>query len=305
MKSVFFGLAAAALSLATSATAQEYLPLPQSAYKEDKSAGSLLSLGLPTLSRLATMASSTGASGTPPLDPFKCSNPPAFKDLKTKINTKAMSTSAALSLGFPVAHVGGSTNSTVLIQDWSRVAPCLSNDGKTTLLFGQAVRVYTSISNTEASVDLTFPAIAAEATLNHKATDVQAELVAFNDQEAQKMATGLLGQLTVENFGEKNRIVGTLASRLVVSNSQDMALIGVQQEAPELRIQVASAFGIQQVSDGRSCADAKQRMKTADVEVVTAIETAYLALSGACGTEKPNPVAQATAQAALMGIKVK
>jgi hypothetical protein len=90
----------------------------------------------------------------------------------------------------------------------------------------------------------------------------------------------------------------------VSSKSQDVALIGVQRETPELRLQVASAFGVQQVAKGRSCLDAKARIKDADVAVSTAVEGAYLALDSTCGTTKPSPVAQTMAKQAMLGLSI-
>lgn len=294
------------LTTAGAAAAQEYTPLPSGlADLNTVEPKSLVSLGLPSLAKNVKAFSDPSPTGpTPVMDPWKCGTPPEHSDLRTKIVSKSMSSAMAVSLGFPVGKVGGSTDRTVLIQDWSRQAPCLSNDGKTTLIYGQAIRVFTSIASVDAKTQLTFPAIAAEATLNNKATSVEAELIAVNDTPSQILATKLLGELTVENFGEKNAIVQKLAADLVASTDKSVALIGVQRETLELRLQVASAFGVQQVAKGRSCLDAKGRVNNADVAVGAAIEGAYLALDNTCGTTKPGPVAQALAKQALLGLSV-
>ena len=289
------------LGTASVATAQEYTPLPSApAALETVKPQSLLAVGLPSLAKNLLAASSVIAP-EPATDPWKCTNPPKLTDLKTKTVSKSMSSAMAVSLGFPVGKVGGSADQTVLIQDWSRQAPCLSTDGKTTLIYGQAIRVFTSITSVNANTQLTFPVIAAEATLNNKATSVESELIAVNDVTSQVLATKLLGQLTVENFAEKNEIVQKLAADLVASKNESVALIGVQRETPELRLQVASAFGVQQVAKGRSCLDAKSRINSVDVAVSAAIEGAYLALDNTCGTTKPSTVSQALAKQALLG----
>ena len=284
-------------------SAEEYTPIPSKPIdqKEVKSK-SLFAVGLPSFAKTVQAFSDTTTGPAPVIDPFKCTTPPTLADLKTKTVSKSMSSALALTLGFPVGKVGGSADQTVLIQDWSRQAPCLSTDGKTTLIYGQAIRVFTSISSVDAKTQLTFPAIAAEATLNNKATSVESELIGIDDVSAQVLATKLLGELTVENFGEKNAIVQKIAADLITSESKTVALIGVQREAPELRLQVASAFGVQQLAKGRSCLDAKSRARTADVAVGTAIEGAYFALDNKCGLEKPGPVPKALAKEALVGL---
>lgn len=290
------------LCTANVAAAQDYTPLPSSQpMLNPAQPKSLIAVGLPSLAKMVQAASDTTSPG-PTLDPFKCKTPPKLSDLKTKTVSKSMSSAMAVSLGFPVGKVGGSIDRTVLIQDWSRQAPCLSNDGKTTLIFGQAIRVFTSIASVDTNIQLTFPAIAAEATLNNKATSIESELVAVNDVASQTLATKLVGRLTVENFGDMNAIVQKLAAELVASKSEDVGLIGVQRDSPELRLQVASAFGVQQVAAGRSCLDAKSKFKGAEVAVSSAIEGAYLALDSTCGATKPGPIAQAYAKQALAGL---
>ena len=304
MTNVYTTAFAVLLLMGGMAAAQEYTPLPSaSANLKSVKPQALFAVGLPNFAKTAQAFSDPSATATGPvLDPYKCTTPPKLSDLRTKTISRSMSSAMAVSLGFPIAKVGGSADMAVLIQDWSRQAPCLSTDGKTTLIFGQAIRVFTSIASIDTNAQLTFPVIAAQATLNNRATAVESELVAVDDVAAQVLATKLLGQLTVENFSEKNAIVQKLAADLVATKSETIGLIGVQQEAPQLRLQVASAYGVQQVAKGRSCLDAKSRIKNAEIAVGTAIEGAYIALDNTCGTTRPGPVSQALAKAALQDL---
>lgn len=298
----------AALIVQSPAQSQDYIPMAKPADEtEAKSAiGGLIDLG-ESLGRLASPvdSGSNSVDPAPSADPFTCTTPPQLSELATKINTTSMALSSAAKLGLPVGGVGMSTNGRVLVQDWTRSKPCLSTDGQTKLLYGQAARIVASISEIDANTDLTFATIAAQATLNRKASSVQAELIGIDNDEAQQEAATLLGPLDVENFADKSAVAEKLAQLALATPSGKAEFLGVVQDAPDLNLQVAAAYAVQQVASRRSCMDARQRLRDATVPVIGTIEGVYVSLMGTCDSTQPSAVAKATAEAALMGLKVK
>lgn len=290
---VLFAIVLAA-GLAQGAQAQSYKPLMRPPASVSHS-------------RLQLMQSTQGA--TVPTgsaqDSLTCANPPSLSDTTTKIVTNSMTASEAISAGFPLGGINANQNTRVLIQDWTRSKPCIANDGKTMLEYGQAVRVIATISEIDASAQLTLATIAAQATLNNKASNIQAVLAGISDNSAQTAAASLLGPLDVENFADKSNIVQTIVTKTLSSSPGSAVFLGVVQAPTTLQKQVAAAFATQAVLDGKSCVAAKGQLHTGDASVVAAVEGVYTSLLGLCDTSAPTAVAQAAAKDALMGLQVK
>lgn len=288
----------------SSVGAQEYVPIATSS-QDEKAADSLAQLGVSSYRDSFLKARVNLLSpNAQPFDPLKCLNPPKISDLKTQISNRTMSASRAASLGFGVGSLSASSNSTVFIQDWTRSARCLSQDGKTQLIWGQAVRIVASISDVDANASLTLASIAAQATLNNKSSNLEASLIGVSDPESQVLATSLLGPLNVENFNSKSTIIQALTKKVIEGMSDDMGLIGVVQDAPELRSQVAAAFALSQISQGKTCQNAKSRIGDADTKVSGAIEATYISVTGTCGTSAPSQGQRSIANDNLLGLKV-
>jgi hypothetical protein len=156
----FCGLSLAILLVNPAVSAQEYVPIAENAQNE-KAAESLVQLGVPSYREAFLKAQANLLSpGAQPFDPLKCLTPPKIADLTTQISNRTMSASRAASLGFGVFSTSVNSNATVFIQDWTRSARCLSQDGKTQLIWGQAVRIVASISDVDANANLSLASIA-------------------------------------------------------------------------------------------------------------------------------------------------
>jgi hypothetical protein len=199
----------------------------------------------------------------------------------------------------------GNTNTRVLVQDWTRSKPCLSTDGKTQLIYGQGIRIVATIADIDAKTDLSLAAIAAQATLNNKSSNIQAMVIGIPDAAVALEATTLLGPLTVENFSKKSEIAQSLAAKAVASTTGTSEFLGIRQSAPDIGAQIAGAFAIQSVADRKSCLDAKGKFPSVDPVRVSAIEAVYVAITGTCSTAQPTEVHKALAKDALVGFKVK
>lgn len=277
--------------------AQEYVPAAQLKSSRQKLDA------LKYLSHLSTVKSLVEDS--PSADPFTCSTPPPITSLITSVTSTSMSASMAMSLGLPVGSVGGSGNTRVLVQDWTRSKPCLAMDGKTQLIYGQGIRIVATITDLDTKIDLTLAMIAAQATLSGKSSSIQAVVIGIPDQAVQLEATTLLGQLDVTNFALKSQIAQSLAAKAVVANTGTSEFIGILKSVPDLGSQVAAVFALQQISERKTCLEAKAKFPGIDTVLVSAIESTYVSVTKNCSAAQPGEVDKAIAKEALLGLKIK
>lgn len=285
---------AAALT-AASAQAQTYAPLPP---ENPLTAGIAFDRGQYALAETGVAA--------PPANALSCATPPSLSDLSTlKVTNNVLSANAASSLGFPLGSVDGSGAGRVLVQDWSRTASCLARDGKTELVYGQAIRVVASADQLDAEAGVTLPIIAAHATLNRATTNIQAQVIGFNDPTIYQLAAQLLGTIDVTTFETVNRIISDIAAKAPGLSGGSVVRLGVNSGEPETSHHVIAAFAVQQIADGRSCLEARRRFPGLTAAQTAAMDGVYQALMLACDNSAPDPVSRARADAALMGVRVR
>lgn len=285
------------LASSTAAYAQDYIPSAQLKSPQQKLDA------LKYLRQLSAVKSLQEDS--PSSDPFSCATPPPISSLVTSVTSTTMSSSMALSLGLPVGSVGVSGNTKVFVQDWTRSKPCLAMDGKTQLIYGQGIRIIATVMDLDAKADLTLAMIAAQATLSGKSSSIQAIVIGIPDQAVQLEATSLLGQLDVTNFAEKSRIAQSLAAKAVVATTGTSEFIGVRQSTPDLTGQVATVFALQQMSERKTCLDAKSKFPSTNTAHISAIESTYVSITKVCDASQPGEVHKAIAKDALLGLKIK
>jgi hypothetical protein len=290
-------IAAALAFSASTAAAQDYFPAATPPDLPSKMAIQKLQM----FSSVKAEVSDT----SPADDSFTCASPPALATLATKITNTSMSASTAFTLGLPVGGLEGSANARVFVQDWTRSKPCTAKDGKTQLIYGQGIRIVSTISDIDASAKLSLAAIAAQATLNNKSSSVQAIVIGIPDAAVQAEAVTLLGELTVENFAIKSKIAESLAAKAVAATTGTSEFIGIYPSGPNLGAQVASVFAIQQIADKKTCLDTKGKLATVDAAKLAAVDSVYVNLTKACDATVPSEVQKALAKEALMGFKLK
>lgn len=238
-------------------------------------------------------------------DPFTCAVPPRTSELTTKVTSSTLTSQAAAQLSLPMGGLTGKADTYVLVQDWMKSKPCLSNDGKTTLIYGYGFRLVATIANIESAGNLTLATIAAQATLNNKASNVEAVLIGISNANAETEMTKLLGPLTVENFSTKANIAKTVSDIAIAANAGTPEFIGVVQPTTALQTHVASTLGLQGVADGKSCQETRSKVPTASPAQVAAVEGIYISLTTKCTTDKPTPTERAEAKAAMLGFKLR
>jgi hypothetical protein len=295
-KHTTFSLSLACLVAATPAYSQSYTPLP--------AAGPVRA---DLLARLGQVASTEGqALSSLNASSLECATPPAANQLPSmSVTNNSMSVSAAAQLGFPVGSVNANSAGRVLVQDWSRTATCIARDGRTELVYGQAIRVVASAEQLSAEGGLSLPIIAAHATLNRQATNIQAQILGFNDPAVNQLAAQLLGPIDVTTFSTLNTTIATLASKASTAAGGTVVRLGVR--APEVRTgnHVLAAFAIQEIAEGRSCLRTKARFPGLTATQGAAIEAIYSEFNVPCSNAEPDPVSRARADVALMGVRIR
>jgi hypothetical protein len=98
--------------------------------------------------------------------------------------------------------------------------------------------------------------------------------------------------------------MGPEPKTVIEGKATGMGLIGIVQDTPELRLQVATAFALSQLSQGKSCQSAKAKIGDADAKVVGAIEATYLSVTGTCGTAVPSQGQRSVANDNLLGLRI-
>lgn len=284
------------LLMAMPAYAQSYTPLP--------AAGRMQADFLTRMSQFASTEGQTISSLN--VNSLECAIPPAANQLSSmSVTNNSMSVSAAAQLGFPVGSVNANGAGRVLVQDWSRTATCIARDNKTELIYGQAIRVVASADQLSAEGGLSLPIIAAHATLNRQATNIQAQILGFNDPTVNQLAARLLGPIDVTTFATLNTTIADLAAKAPTVAGGTVVRLGVR--TPEIRTSnhILSAFAIHEIAEGRSCLRTKARFPGITTTQGAAIEAVYSEFEVPCSNADPGPVSRARADVALMGVRIR
>lgn len=276
-------LASAALVLSSSVAAQEYTPVTEA-----------------TLTALMPEAEAAVA-------PLACSNPPKLADLGVfKVSEAEMSRSLAGRLGLPLGGLSASTSGRVLIQDFSRTATCTASDGKTDLVYGQAIRIVATSDkfDTEARFDL--PAIAANATLKNSSSNISATVIGLTDTALLTEATKVYGALNVDEYDRVKKLIQMLSQMALRTGDKGKPqLLGIAAAELDMSATVMGAYAVQRIADGKSCQDTKASVPGISTSAALAIENAYFSLVGTCSSTNPDAISRNAAREALAGLKVK
>jgi len=314
-------IAATLIALTPTANAQGYVPigLDQAAIKPGASKLVLTraNLAVKGLSGLASYVATVGVPTREPAAQFAtCANPPTVNDIGGNFEVKryVMTRNAASNLniiaGIGKADIEGSGSQLIAVFDYSRTKDCLATDGKTTVVYGQSIRTIMTFESTDAKANVTFPLVAAAATVSGKSSAVSVKNIGFDDDTMSTKALALSGmELSVSNYADFNAKHEEL---LALAGGADAAKRRVERlgivpaiEEDDLIETMPKAFAIQQIKDGKSCEDAKQKFNNStDADGIKLITSSYASLTGGCSTAKPNSQQIAKAKDYLRGMKV-
>jgi|GEM_PF-2867136 len=257
-----------------------------------------------TASSPATVESAAALPTCSPVPPL-----PSIQGNSLTYHQSLMSRAAAAQLGLIGGSVGGSTDNLVVVRDYSRTVPCLATDGRTTLVYGQALRTVISVTSFEAQAGMSLQALAANATISGKNSSVTVQIVGFESAPMRAVIASIAGkELNVETYADfasiEARLLALVDSPSTTQSVQRLGLMSDQSESG-LRTSIATAFAVYQIQRGRSCTAAKSDFRDSTPEAGANIEATYTNLAGGCNAAAPSPVARARAQQILAGIKVE
>lgn len=253
------------------------------------------------------------ADGVPP-QYAECEKPPTVEEIggNFEANRYVLSRTAAASLGI-VAGVGKADVETsgsqlIAIFDFSRSKVCLAPDGKTGVVYGQSIRTITSFESTDVKANVTFPLVAAAATVSGKTSTVSVKNLGFAEPTMGTKAAALSSmELSVENFGrfkaQYDELTALASAETTNKRVEKLGIVPALDE-DDLIDTLPAAFAIQQIKDGRSCEEAKLRFKDATEAGFKVLASTYVAITSNCSTTKPNAQAVAKAKDYLQGMKV-
>lgn len=239
--------------------------------------------------------------------PLVCANPPKVADLGIfNTQTTEMSRTIAARMGLPLGSLSTSSNSRVLVQDYSRTQKCTATDGKTQLIYGQAVRIIASSDGFDADGRFDLPSIAANTTLKNTSSNIAATVIGLNDPALLKLGNKIFGDFDVKRYKEVADLMTTMSNLAVdTANKGSPQLLGYATSQLDTSAPVMGAFAVQNIADNKSCQETKTAVPEASAAAVMAIEEAYLALMGTCSTSRPDPISRNAAKESLSGFKVK
>ncbi|NHZ36701.1 hypothetical protein [Massilia rubra] len=244
----------------------------------------------------------------------KCAAPPTIAEIGGNFDTYryTMSRSAAAKLNI-VGGMGSSESSgeeMIAVFEFSRSKECLATDGKTRMVYGQAIRTVMSFASAEGKISVSFPVVAASATMAGKTSTVSVKNIGFDDPAMRLKAVAMssinLDVGTYAEFSKLHRELIDLAAAAAIPVTVELLGIISVLEEDEYKSTLLSAYAIQAIKDGKSCADAKTKLKSPDDTVaLKVIDSTYVAIAGVCSGTSPTSASITKAQEYLRGMTVK
>lgn len=247
-------------------------------------------------------------------DSLECATPPTLQqviDADFKSRIEVMSTARAASLKitwFGNASGSGAINEMVIVSQIARGAVCTAKDGKTRLLYGQTAFVTVLVCEWDGKGEVTFPVIAATATLKSRQYRVETEVRGFPSSTKVKFNEAKLAAstgITVENYAKFIEKEQAAESDAAASTTGAVQYIGVVMESGEqaLARSAIEAYTLQAISEGRGCLDAAARYKQKTDQSSAIITDTYTAITKSCGGV--DDASKAKARMLLNGLEVK
>lgn len=291
--------------------AQTYTPLNPNITNSDDDSPNKNTSVKDRLGRL--LGNNTIATLNSGADPFpRCVVMPTIAEVATlgKFRERLYTATQAGNAG--ILAVGGkfefSGSQLLYISDYTRAKGCPTADGKNEVLYGQVIRTILTLSEWNAKGAISLPILAADATLNSKGHTITIEHYGFGGPKITALIAQINGKtFNVETFGEYKRIQSELINLMDAADSiKSIERVGIVSTETDTSLQDASiiAFALQQIKDGKSCVEAKNKIKTIDASTSRTIENTYNAVMGKTGTEAPTPGERDRARSLLAGFKV-
>lgn len=240
-----------------------------------------------------------------------CNPIPPLAEIKGILNyhQTLLSSAAAAKLGLPFGSASGSATEMILVRDWSRSTQCLATDTTTIVIYGQAIRTVIKIQNYDAKGDLSLAAVAANATISKKSSQVSVQVIGFSSPKMNEAIAGIASkELNVDTYGDFTRVESTLISLADANDTtQSVQRLGVSPDVVDstYREWVATAFALFQIKKGRSCTQAKGDFPAPADPSALAVESTYNQIVGSCSADAPKQLHKLRAEQVLLGLEIK
>jgi predicted metalloprotease with PDZ domain len=169
------------------------------------------------------------------------------------------------------------------------------------------------MATADAEAGMTFPAIAASATIRNRRNSVQIEIRGFSNPAMTLAASQITGkELNVETFAQFSAVQEQLVALSAAPETQK-SVERLGSIAPAERTEIASVaivtLALQQISLGASCNYAKTRLRTVPASEpqpdVARLAATYVDLTGVCSDARPSSLQQVSARQHLYGMRIQ
>jgi hypothetical protein len=315
----FFVVAILFSIIATKASALGYVPVTiaetQVSPKVVVEKGYLKNLVVKRQSNLQAVVDVRGLKGDNKAATFsECVTPPTVEEIggSFEMNRYVMTRNAAGKLGIVggMGNIDGSAEQLLAVFDFSRSKECLAADGKTRLVYGQAIRTVMSFASADTKVAVSFPVVAASATIAGKSSTINVKNIGFNDSGMALKAVAMSSlSLDVGSYTEFTRLHKELIDLAAADTTpKKVELLGIipAVDEDELKNTLVSAYAIQSVKNSTSCTVAQNKFRNPeDKDALRVVDATYVYISGACSAAAPTSVASAKAKDYLRGMSVR
>jgi len=266
-----------------------------------------LSIGTAVVAEIDNTSANLSPSSFPICNPIPTRDQVAAG---VRFNHGSMSLESAIKANLPILQITGGINQRVFVRDITRTATCIATDGVSEVIYGQAVRMLITVTNSEASVDLSLPVIAANATIKNQSNRVNIELVGFSNPESTVLLSSLVNtELNVESYSKFLDAAGKIMALLdaPMGTTTTIARIGIvpKVKPSALKDGVVAGYALTQISSGKTCIESKSLFKSTDPSLLAVIDSTYTAIMGSCSLTKPDARNKLDADDQLNQLKVK
>lgn len=187
--------------------------------------------------------------------------------------------------------IGGSLNASSLyaVSDTGKFAECLSQDGKTTVDYGQVVRMMIQMNNYSVDANASIAIVAASATVSGKSNTVDLYEIGYGDSQldskliAAKQSVGGSG-VNIDNYSDFIKAVYAAEQYATTIANPGIEVVGYVPAPDDIAQAVAISWAIKEISEGWGCDDAVKNFK-GDVRYGDAIRSTYNSVAGSCGVD--------------------
>jgi hypothetical protein len=198
----------------------------------------------------------------------------------------------------------------VFIREFRRYSDCELANGQGTVRYGAVWRASVLIDEADAKADVSFPMVAASATLRNHSVQVHISSAGFDkddqvgiDDAGQKAMAATKGGLNVTNFSQfADLLDGAIGLAIKANVATPLSRIGFEPRyAPELGESVARAFAIACAAEGRSEDNALKGFPLRNKSIEKAVRDVYAKLQE---NDKDPRIVRIKAQSLIEGVQI-